>query len=253
MLLAEIHGKRNASVERDEDYLTSTVFGELRRVSSLAFWGEFFKRAISVTGGNLRAELVCNNFELGPRCLFGITFWPSYPGFGEPDLLLKFVDTTGRVLLLIIEVKLFAAKSGTGKDDQLRRYFDLLQDGKQKLLAGTDVYLSGSIYLTHRFSLDELRDSVALTPNGRGARWMFTLQWQDLLEVAQDCADEEPILRDVAVFLRRRGYEAFRGFANPRSGADLAQGGFYRSIYFRATRDLFDQLKNDLDGRFYGR
>ena len=253
MLLAEIHGKRNTSIERDEDYLTSTVFGELRRVSSAQFWGQFFKRAISITGENLWAELVSNQFKVGDRCVFSITFWPSYPGLGEPDLLLRFVDTTGRVLLLVIEVKLLSAKSGTGKDDQLRRYFDILQDSKQKLLAGTDDYLSGLIYLTHRFSLDELRDSVALTLNDRGPRWMFTLQWQDLLEVARDCEEEDPILSEVAVFLRRRGYEAFRGFANPQPGAHLGQGGFYRSIYFRASQELFNQLEKELDGRFYGR
>jgi hypothetical protein len=253
MLLAEIHGTRNESVQRDEDYLTSTVFGELRRVTTPTFWRQFFNRAISTSGETLWLELARNSFELGPCCDFTIKFWPSYQDFGEPDLLLKFIDATGRVLLLIIEVKLYAAKSGTGSDDQLRRYFDLLQDGRQKLLAGTDEYLSGLIYLTHRFSLDELSASVALTHDDRGKRWMFTLQWQDLLEVANECGDEDPFLREVAVFLRRRGYEAFRGFTSPRLGADLAQGDFYKSIYFRATQEVSYQFERDLDGRFYSR
>jgi hypothetical protein len=48
MLIAELHGKRCAAADGNEDYLTSAVFRHLRSVRDGRFWSAVFKRARSV-------------------------------------------------------------------------------------------------------------------------------------------------------------------------------------------------------------
>jgi len=252
MLLAEIHGKRNEAITRDEDYLTSAVFGHLRHVTLATFWESFFSRALAVDGRSFADELTLHKFAFARHCEFTMTFWPSYPDFGEPDILVRFVDLHGQVLLLIIEVKLFSPKSGEGEEDQLTRYFDLLRDLNSKASAGTDSCHIGLIYLTHRYALDELQTSVGLISDYPGIPPMFTLQWQDLLEASRAYAYCEPLLGEVTKFLSERGYEAFRGFRKPQFAGQIQHSGFYRSIYFRVPLMLFGRNGQGSNGGFYG-
>ena len=80
MLLAEIHGHGIGEVERNEDYLTSAVFGHLRYVPPGIFWEEFFLRAKGLPGEEGEGTLAGYIAKRGPRisefstlkCIFGL-------------------------------------------------------------------------------------------------------------------------------------------------------------------------------------
>jgi hypothetical protein len=118
---------------------------------------------------------------------------------------------------VLVEVKLWSEKSGTGDRDQLVRYLRVLEDldaVKVQVPAQADCYL---VYLTPRESLAEVEDSAAhLDARARGR--LFRLQWQDVLEAAEAAwrGSPEPactILADVARFLRELGLEHFKGMS----------------------------------------
>lgn len=237
MLLAEIYGKRCAEAEGNEDWLTSAVFGHLRSVRDGAFWNALFGRAHSGHDANLtlKNELDSSGVELGSLCDLDVWFWPSYDGYGEPDLLLRYNGKhANRPLLLIIEVKLYSGKSECGANDQLKRYYDLLQDkgALGPLLDGDPV--SALVYLTERYSAEELRESVRCSNQSLAPRRMFSLQWQDVLEAAEEVKpDRYSLLGEVVRFLKVRGFERFRGFPKRLESFGAIQGHFYANQYFR--------------------
>jgi hypothetical protein len=127
MLLAEIHGKYAEVIEANEDYLTSAVFGHLRLVPQNELWRALFEAARSVDGSNvsLMEELAAAGVTLAIDCVPKMLFWPM-TSCGEPDILVHFSSSSGRPVVIVIEVKLYAQKSSVGEDDQLCRYFNLL-------------------------------------------------------------------------------------------------------------------------------
>jgi hypothetical protein len=186
---------------------------------------------------------------LESECEFSVSFWPSYKDYGEPDLLLRFSGSGVRSLLLIVEVKLNSYKSGSGSNDQLRRYYDLLQDKAALGSLLADDPITALVYLTERYSADELRDSVECSKQVLASRRMFSLQWQDVLEAAEERGPfEGSLLWEVLQFLKGRGFERFRGFPQSSANFEMLSGHFYASQYFQR----YVKLKAIPNGGFYG-
>ena len=229
MLLAEIRGKADASIADNEDYLTSTVFGHLRYIPPPTFWPQLFELAKGChEQGTLRtlsdamAEHVIDFRSYSALC---VRFWPQHAKLGEPDLALVFSGQGVPPLVLLIEVKLWAGKSGTGEYDQLVRYLRVLDDAKWLHDLGAANAVGFLLYLTPREAWAEVTDSLRASdrPDADGKR-LFRLQWQDVLDVAGDSYStaEEPaktILKDIRDLLVRRGLRYFRGF-RPLIGLD---------------------------------
>lgn len=213
MLIAEIHGKRLPEVEGQEDWLTSAVFGHLRQISPGGFWFDLFSKAVTVgkPKASLSSILAGSDVTLATYDRLDVVFWRYCKGYGEPDLLLRFTGEGIAPLIVLIELKLNSVKSNLGEDDQLATYLDLLDD--RTALAewnhpGDHRYL---IYLTQIFANLELEDSIPNSKNSAAVTRMFGLEWRNILEAAQAYSLDNDLLREVALFLRQRGFESFKG------------------------------------------
>jgi hypothetical protein len=135
---------------------------------------------------------------------------------------------------LIIEAKLYSNKSECGANDQLKRYYDLLQDKTALGPLLADDPVTALVYLTERYAADELRESVKCSQQPLASRRMFTLQWQDVLEAAEGLSpDKDSLLGEVVRFLRTRGFERFRGFPKRIQSFGSVSGHFYANQYFQ--------------------
>jgi len=256
MLLAEIHGKHMEVVESNEDYLTSAVFGHLRLLADNKFWEALLQslRSLDGRGVSLRDELVAAGvtleFSLPPKILF----WP-WTKYGQPDLLLHFRSASGRPLVLVIEVKLYAEKSSTGENDQLCKYFNLLHDDQElERLFGMEFSAPevALIYLTERFCAADVLESVSLSKHSDAASRMFPLQWQDMTSLIRKLnPKEDSPLDEVRRFLERRNYDHFRGFQPHPLNMRPPANGFYSITYFEETAGYL-QLLGTTPRRFYG-
>jgi hypothetical protein len=223
MMLAERHGKVLEAARDNEDYLTSAVFGHLRYVPTGPFWDDFLKRARGLPGPNDQGPSLGETLQhagMSPSkySQVKVYFWKEHPKHGEADLILVFTGGGIPPLVVLVEVKLWSPKSGTGKDDQLVRYLRLLED-----LTAVDVLVPAEaakflVYLTPRESLREVQESADLVDDpDRDRPRLFRLQWQDVLEAAKETSKnhEEPfqtILSDVTEFLHKVGLDYFKGF-----------------------------------------
>ena len=239
MLLAELHGKRFQPVEGTQDLLTSAVFGHLRHVDQGDFSAAVFRRAQTVSGeaSNLLEQVIAAGVQIAGKCEVSFEFWPYVKKYGEPDLLVRFRCGSSRPLVLVIEVKLFSEKSSWGpEDDQLCRYFDLLNDkAALSTLLREDVNdaVTALVYLTERYAGAEVLESIALAPQQDAATRIFPLQWQDLTEAIREVnPDRDSLLGEVLRFLERRDYEHFRGFHDVDASLLPASGLYYTSTYF---------------------
>jgi hypothetical protein len=226
MLLAEIHGHALREVERNEDYLTSAVFGHLRYIPPRIFWEEFFGRAKRLPCDGDERSLAEYVAKQGPRIsefsTLEVHFWPSHPKLGQPDMLLHFAKSGARSVVILIEVKLWSEKSGTGEDDQLVRYLRVLNDLPAVVPRLPKDPIAALVYLTPRESAEEIRSSVACCNAEVNPGLLFRAQWQDLLVAVSRAlpgADRlsELVLRDISLFLRKRGLEYFNGFGEEPS------------------------------------
>jgi hypothetical protein len=156
-------------------------------------------------------------------------------------------------LILIVEVKLNSSKSGTGANDQLKRYLDLLDDQTVLPVWSEKKDHRCLVYLTRAFARLEIEESVRLSlESGKedAAERIFGLQWQDVLETAIVNAGQSELLRELAIFLRVRDFEAFRGFRKFPVPLEPISGRFYGRRYFELAPELC--LIQETGGRFYG-
>jgi hypothetical protein len=220
MLIAEIHGLYVPEARNSEDYLTSAVFGHLRYVKPGPFWEALFDLAISqpigsdrMTAGELiRLETGC---PLSSFTSLEAIFWPEHKQ-GIPDLVLHFSGNQTRSVVVLVEAKLDAGKSGHGEYDQLARYLRILDSlGELRPPLPSDA-IALSVYLTAIDSRSDVIESLAEfgdTPESR--KRLYQLQWQDLVRAigsTQPSSETEAlILRDVRAFLHTRGLEYFSG------------------------------------------
>jgi hypothetical protein len=220
MLVAEIHGKYVRDARNFEDYLTSAVFGHLRYIKPGAFWDALFDIAVSqpfessviTANERIRQETGCSLSSFGA---LKALFWPDHKE-GIPDLILHFYGNQPRSVVILIEAKLYAAKSSTGEHDQLARYLrilDSLQDLRHPLPSDA---LALAVYLTATDSRSEIIESLSQYGDCEQARKrLFHLQWQDVIRAIEltTAASEFDalILGDVRRFLRKRDLEYFSG------------------------------------------
>lgn len=255
MLIAEIHGKRFPAAEGQEDWLTSAVFGHLRHIAPGAFWADFLDRARTIeTGVSLYSRLYADGIRLNQYSKLDTHFWKSWENYGEPDLILCFSGGNQPPLIIVVEVKLDSGKSAIGENDQLKRYLQLLDDRHALRLLFPESNHRYLIYLTRIFSKLEIADSIRASVSAGvcdAQDRMFGLQWQDVLESSSANSVGEPLLDEVAQFLKIRGFEAFRGFRFPSADFTQISGAFYGTSYFLSTTGEFDVGKLN-DGRFYG-
>ena len=237
MLIAEIYGKHVPEARNFEDYLTSTVFGHLRYLEPGPFWDVLFGFATSapVEGHVLTAtahiqhEMACS---LSSFAALDVVFWPEHT-LGIPDLVLHFERSQARSLVILIEAKLTATKSGKDEDDQLARYLRILDSlSALKPAVPADAFAL-AVYLTATDSRSEMIESLQQYGDSAEARRrLYHLQWQDLICAIDNVrfvdAFDARILDDVRQFLKKRDLEYFSGMENADTMPDFleAQGEF---------------------------
>jgi len=225
MLLAEIHGKYLADARDFEDYLTSSVFGHLRYVPPGFFWMAFLRRCRSLPHEG--AELTAYDYlrELAGAGIekydsLRAVFWPRHPK-GQPDLLLVFKGLSLPSIVVCIEAKLNAGKSGFEERDQLKRYLEACDSLDCMQPQVPPDAISAVVYLTTHDSRSELLDSLRAYGESTSARSrLYRLEWQDVLTAAEESqsAEEEPnhqILHDMVSFLRALNLTHFSGMTEP--------------------------------------
>jgi hypothetical protein len=258
MLIAEIHGKRCPDIEGLEDLFTSAVFGHLRSIPPNIFWSALFRRAWNLEDPacSLERKLQSLGVDLNAYDSLEIDFWSYFEIYGEPDLILYFTGLHCEPILLLIEVKLYSSKSGTGDNDQLAKYLRLIGDAQSTAKWKAAKHFRFVIYLTRNFASDEMSESLqSYSVNGGDARpVLFGLEWLDIFETANALGlaasdiQSSRLLSEVARFLKVRGFDGFRGF-KPIPALDGVSGCFYQTQYFHQ-----DALGAELiaGGRFYG-
>jgi len=219
MLIAELHGKVVEEALSSEDYLTSAVFGELRHVRPGNFWRCLLHKARSLPIGGAELNVAtciegAAGIAISQYESVEIVFWPQHP-LGEPDLVLIFRSPSAAPVVVVVEAKLNAGKSGCGPDDQLARYLCMCDDTTKLRPAVPQNAITMLIFLTAQESRTEIQESLAVYGETEEARArLFRLQWQDIADAADECAAKQggnALLRDVSAFLKRRGLEYFRG------------------------------------------
>jgi len=243
MLIAELHGKVIAEAQNNEDCLTACVFGHLRYLPPAVFWEQFLSCAITVPvdGESRSLTDVLGEQQICVSQYSDLTVhnWPSHPKFGEPDLVLLFSGGGMQPLVILVEAKLWAEKSGVAENDQLARYLRSSSDlgsFNPPLPIAANVAL---VYLTPRDSLSEVMETLAVYDDIEARELLFRVQWQDVIDAADRSLSSERdsmhrlILNDVAEFLRRRGLEYFKGFSTDSSLPLLNEKEF--AFYSRGT------------------
>jgi len=220
LLIAEIHGKYVPEARNFEDYLTSAVFGHLRYIKQSAFWDTLFDLAksqptalgVMTASEQIRRAIGCS---LSSFAALDIAFWPEHEQ-GIPDLVLHFSGNHLRSLVILIEAKLTATKTGKEDRDQLARYLRILDSlGSLRPPMPCDA-LGLAVYLTATDSRAEIVDSLAQYGDTEQARLrLFHLQWQDLIHAVDRTRPSSEmdalIMDDVRTFLRKRNLEYFAG------------------------------------------
>ena len=223
--------------ERSEDLLTSTVFGLLRYLppgQGIIEIVTHSKRAyLDGNGLNIDRDGHANKIWLGldTAVTCDIEFWPSLKEFGRPDVVLVMRDNCGVcVHVVLVEVKLYSAKSGSADEDddidedepdpdQLARYWQGLikRRSEPQTLPRTVVYLT-----SHSTPpAEELTETLKRAANIRLA-W---LSWRDVWQVIRDLAASNGSLMaaaDLTRLLEYYGFQDFEGFREqPRSWSGL--------------------------------
>lgn len=252
-MLAEIHGKYDLAVRDHEDYLTSTVFSHLRYIAPGPFWQELLSRAMTVPINGTEHSLcsaIGDKHEPRRYEFLDVHFWPRAVGLGEPELAMCFTGGNQEPLVLLVEVKLWSAKSGDGEHDQLMRYLRIADSIELLQPAIPPNAAVVVLYMTPREALNEVRESLEQAGDtDQNRRRLFRLQWQDMIEaidaiLLNESQFNQRILADVRDFLRVRQLEYFRGFRTTMAVNELQVGCglFYlhqNAFYgFQAVRSL---------------
>ncbi len=247
MIFAELRGKLGSDCsrahERAEDLLTSTAFGLLRYLPPSDGLLAVLRKArpVCINDGTASVRPDPNWLEVGSLAEIDVEFWPYWPGFGEPDLLLTLRDHAGSpAALVLIEAKLHSPKSSRASKgdeladevladpDQLVRYWQGLQE-----LPGFPATPRRLVYLTKHGAapVGELAESVRRAPQMRLA-W---LSWCDVWSVADSLAGTSLPAADLAELLAYKGLKNFTGFrAEPWQPPSVShfwrRGGWFAGV-----------------------
>jgi len=193
MTIAELRGKLSPETTRQEDLLTSDVFGALKNVDRQAGLGGFLKLA----GIELAAdELATAEFS----------FWERMADRTEPDVIVRTASA-----LLLIEAKYLSA---LGADrTQLRRELD---GGKKLARPGQSLHL---IAVTVDPACPDALDAFRQTLEPEEATRVHWTSWQQIAELMESiCSDPEVdivsrrYIEDLCRLFDRKNLRGFRGF-----------------------------------------
>lgn len=212
MLEAEIKGKI-PEIQAMEDILTSTVFGLLKYIVDKGVLLKILENAKTLSNKSFQDSINVNLIDYTTEILF----WQRIPGYGEPDLIIRFKNNKKPELILCIEVKYYSSKSGEGDDDQLRRYFEGLDFTSS---IKNSIFL-GVIYLTKYPSKDELESSLFYMKKHNIAdseNKLFQLRWYEVTKAIEEydikSLDERDrkILFDLLKYLHHKNLVEFTHF-----------------------------------------
>jgi hypothetical protein len=227
MLFAELHRKlspESPDLERQEDILTSTVFGTLIVGGQWSLLRDWLSEARDRDGKTL---------ELPDAGEVRYWFWPRLAA-AEPDVLLLFED-----VLVIVEAKYLSGKSGSASTegdepaDQLERewrscdpsldactaYPATLREAVQR--GGANRAL---IYLVRQPTSQKTRRELEASRKQIGDRAaLYSLGWSQLAALLDAHSSLGAMGWSVALreLLERRGFTAFNGFSRALT-SDLA-------------------------------
>lgn len=243
MLFAERHQKlgRDSSRAHDraEDLLTSTAFQLLRYLPPHAGLLAVLARVRSV---RWKAGRIIISREPPPWLTltgidaFDLTFWPRWPGAGEPDVVVNLQRSGVVVTRLVTEVKLDSPKSprsgeSDGADDitvEPRRP-DQLWDYYEQLAQEPGPFSRGLVYLTaHPMPPhDELLESLECCQAARETDWLGWLSWGDVWAAMRGAGPEQLPAIDLAEILAAKGFRTFDGFQTPLPAVSLESLRFF--------------------------
>lgn len=234
MIHCDLAGKNAVA----EDVFTSNCLGFLALlggVDLLSFLG---------TAKNLQHELFAITADQSAEVT--VRFWPFLPGAGIPDAIID-VNTPQR-FKVIVEVKHGAAKSGSGENDQLAKYWCAAQRLYHDPCA--------IVYLTHHraFPRADIEQSIRQAVDKRKIFW---LNWCELFrwcakQIALSTmrsAVERRILEQLQEYLAVYGYRVFLGWDIPISAWRIDSR---RSYTKQVKRALFRQYRRSYGSAMIG-
>jgi len=215
-------------VERMEDALTSAVFGRLRYLAPQSVLIPSLGQAVDcVSNQYLSDYLKALSIYLNDYNEADIVFWPRMAELGEPDLMIILSSSNHDVqeLLLVVEVKYKSPKSGTGENDQLRRYFEAVTHHLKRFDNDRISNFAGRVgpivYLTEFSAAEEIQASQKEIDLklGYSAYPIFNLRWssiyKSLLEVGETDQSGKLVIEDLISLLSYLNLQHFTGISSP--------------------------------------
>lgn len=212
MIYADLQGKTHVP----EDVLTSNCI-ELMSLLPDKNLIDFF--SLSIDAHN--KEINLSEYTL----IDSLEFWPWLNHGGEPDILCSLKNNeANKRIILIIEVKHGAGKSGHDDNDSAESDADISSDQLAKYWqAAINQYEDEVvvIYLTHHrhFPKQDIVDSIK---SSRGKAIIYWISWfhlyrfvVDKLAVYKNSGTETRILKKLKCYLYEKGYIKFEMWTSP--------------------------------------
>jgi hypothetical protein len=211
-MIYELRGKipQNSSFIYSEDVLTSTIFGNLRYLSSPDVLRSFLSKAI---------DLQKQNYSCSLSNLINYHFWNKYPKknssqINEPDLLLE--DDQN---VIIIECKYHSpldenfSKQESDYTNQLLRYSTIIDEYYFRKKNKTIIFLTLENYdyeVCLKKTISKLSPDISL----------YWLNWEALYPILETYSNsnlaqnEKFLVDDLLKFMRARNFDYFKGIKN---------------------------------------
>lgn len=211
-MIYELRGKipQNSSFIYSEDVLTSTIFGNLRYLSSNSVLISFLSKAINLQNKNYSCNLSDSiNFH----------FWNKYSRknssqINEPDLLLE--DDQN---VLIIECKYHSlldenySEQEIDYTNQLLRYSSIINEYYPRKKNKAIIFLTLDNY---DYETCLKKTSSKLSPDIS----LYWLHWEALYPILENYSqselsrNEKLLVDDLILFMERRNFDYFKGIKN---------------------------------------
>lgn len=211
-MIYELRGKipQNSSFIYSEDVLTSTIFGNLRYLSSTDILKSFLSKAVNLQNQNYECCLL-NKIDYH--------FWNKYTKknssqINEPDLLLEDEEN-----VLIIECKYHSSldenisEQEADYTNQLLRYSTIINDYYSSKKNKTIIFLTLDNYDYEPC----LRKTTSKLSSDIGLYW---LHWEALYPILENYSksglsqNEQFLVDDLLKFMQGRNFDYFKGIKN---------------------------------------
>jgi hypothetical protein len=223
MIIADLKGKLTPKEYVSEDFLTSTVFSAFDLLSNKWFF-QFLNSSTNIHGESLKINV--------SKCKF--IFWKTFsdPYGVEPDVLILLDD-----LIIILEAKFHAGKSGVGTSEDNSILYDQLA---REYLLGNYLITSRTVldetfsyfkdfkilYLTKdiSFPTSDVKDSIRTLKkyyigNKVSSANIFWTNWQSIYHILNNLSPnelqnyEKKLVSQLLLFLEKRDLIMYNGFS----------------------------------------